>query len=192
MVVDNELEVLKGLLKKTFSNIKTDISVNSKEIERLHTYNRNLEMQLIQLTNEVKELKIELTKAQEIQNNKLNTEKNSVEILNFVQKLADIEKKLDNSVKAPERGLTAQVLRKVDRNRKSIIKKKIISLASTQELTLPELKDILVHDQELCSKATFYRYFEDLKRKGLLNVVIIDDMNIVVPVKKLETNINQS
>jgi len=55
MVLDkvDELEALKSLLKKTFGNIKTDISINTKDLERLHDYNRRLEMQLMQLTGEI-------------------------------------------------------------------------------------------------------------------------------------------
>ncbi len=179
MVVDSELEVLKGLLKKTFSNIKTDISVNSKEIERLHSYNRKLEMQLMQLTNEIKDLKREIT-------NKISVEKSSLEV---AQKLADIEKKLDQA-KAPEKGLTAQIMRRVSRNKKRIVKKKIVDIATTQELALAELKEIVVDEQALCSKATFYRYFEDLKKKGVLSTISVDDINMVV-VPEAETSIRK-
>lgn len=197
MVVDNELEVLKGLLKKTFSNIKTDISVNSKEIERLFERNRQLEVQFMQSQNEIQSLKGELqaikgtlTKAQEEHHKKFGVmadHNQAMESFKLAQKLANIEKKLDQQImpiqKTPEKGLTAQVMRKVSRNKKSLIKRRIIEIATNEELSLSELKEIVVDEQGLCSKATFYRYFDDLKKKGKLSLVIVDEINMVVPVK---------
>ncbi|MBS3113173.1 hypothetical protein J4418_03770, partial [Candidatus Woesearchaeota archaeon] len=70
MVLDkvDELEVLKSLLKKTFGNIKTDISINTKDLERLHDYNRRLEMQLMQLTGEIAILRSQLKPVFDSQN----------------------------------------------------------------------------------------------------------------------------
>jgi len=182
LAVDSELEALKQVLKKTFENIKEDIStnkadatVNSREIERLHEYNRKLEMQLMQQSETIKAMQIELSKLNE-------------SALNQAQQTQQAQQVIIQQVKPVENGLDAQILRKVDRNRKSLVKKKIIAIASSQELTLPELKDIVVDEQNLCSKASFYRYFEDLKVKGHLSTISIDDSEIVV-CKKLETSL---
>ena len=38
-------------------------------------------------------------------------------------------------------------------------------------------------DQEgLCSKATFYRYIEKMKKKGMIDFMKIDDIEVVVKV----------
>ena len=218
MVLDkvDELEVLKSLLKKTFGNIKTDISINTKDLERLHDYNRRLEMQLMQLTGEIAILRSQLKPVFDSQNLP-NIESNSSN-LNFVkleQKLADIEKKLDTQVSKAQleaqnvghnqiqnpfqqlvqnvprmanKGLAAQIMRKVGRNKKSLIKKRIVEIASKEQLSLSELKEIVVDEQDLCSKATFYRYFDALKQKNVLSVVIVDEVEIILVNTIIETN----
>ena len=218
MVLDkvDELEALKSLLKKTFGNIKTDISINTKDLERLHDYNRRLEMQLMQLTGEIAILRSQLKPVFDSQNLP-NIESNSSN-LNFVkleQKLADIEKKLDTQVSKAQleaqnvghnqiqnpfqqlvqnvprmanKGLAAQIMRKVGRNKKSLIKKRIVEIASKEQLSLSELKEIVVDEQNLCSKATFYRYFDALKQKNVLSVVIVDEVEIILVNTIIETN----
>ena len=219
MVLDkvDELEALKSLLKKTFGNIKTDISINTKDLERLHDYNRRLEMQLMQLTGEIAILRSQLKPVFDSQNLP-NIESNSSN-LNFVkleQKLADIEKKLDTQVfkalleaqnisqnqiqnqvqqlvqnvpRMANKGLAAQIMRKVGRNKKSLIKKRIVEIASKEQLSLSELKEIVVDEQNLCSKATFYRYFDALKQKNVLSVVIVDEVEIILANNIIEANI---
>jgi hypothetical protein len=194
MGVDPELEALKLVLKQTFANIKSDIatsktelSVNSKEVERLHESLRKLEVQMLQLQDGIKKLQemqpVQSASTASINSVQINTNQE------MISKLAELEKKMESQSKLPENGLHAQILRRVDRNRKSLIKKKILSIVSTQELSLPELKDIIVNEQQLCSKASFYRYFEDMKRLGQLNTLLVDDSELVIASKKIETSL---
>jgi len=145
-----------------------------------------------------------------IQSNPLNQD-----FVKLEQKLADIEKKLDtqvfkalleaqnvghNQIQNPfqqlvqnvprmaNKGLAAQIMRKVGRNKKSLIKKRIVEIASKEQLSLSELKEIVVDEQNLCSKATFYRYFDALKQKNVLSVVIVDEVEIILVNTIIETN----
>ena len=219
MVLDkvDELEVLKSLLKKTFGNIKTDISINTKDLERLHDYNRRLEMQLMQLTGEIAILRSQLKPVFDSQNlSNIQSNPLNQDFVKLEQKLADIEKKLDtqvfkalleaqnvghNQIQNPfqqlvqnvprmaNKGLAAQIMRKVGRNKKSLIKKRIVEIASKEHLSLSELKEIVVDEQNLCSKATFYRYFDALKQKNVLSVVIADEVEIILANNIIEANI---
>ena len=219
MVLDkvDELEVLKSLLKKTFGNIKTDISINTKDLERLHDYNRRLEMQLMQLTGEIAILRSQLKPVFDSQNlSNIQSNPLNQDFVKLEQKLADIEKKLDTQVfkalleaqnisqnqiqnqvqqlvqnvpRMANKGLAAQIMRKVGRNKKSLIKKRIVEIASKEQLSLSELKEIVVDEQNLCSKATFYRYFDALKQKNVLSVVIADEVEIILANNIIEANI---
>lgn len=219
MVLDkvDELEALKSLLKKTFGNIKTDISINTKDLERLHDYNRRLEMQLMQLTGEIAILRSQLKPVFDSQNlSNIQSNPLNQDFVKLEQKLADIEKKLDtqvfkalleaqnvghNQIQNPfqqlvqnvprmaNKGLAAQIMRKVGRNKKSLIKKRIVEIASKEQLSLSELKEIVVDEQNLCSKATFYRYFDALKQKNVLSVVIADEVEIILANNIIEANI---
>ncbi len=59
--------------------------------------------------------------------------------------------------------LKAEVIRKFNRNKKDIMKQKIIMTARSRKMTLPELKEIVVDQLGYCSKASFYRYIDELK-----------------------------
>ena len=219
MVLDkvDQLEALKSLLKKTFGNIKTDISINTKDLERLHDYNRRLEMQVMQLTSEIAILRSQLKPVFDSQNlSNIQSNPLNQDFVKLEQKLADIEKKLDTQVfkalleaqnisqnqiqnqvqqlvqnvpRMANKGLAAQIMRKVGRNKKSLIKKRIVEIASKEQLSLSELKEIVVDEQNLCSKATFYRYFDALKQKNVLSVVIADEVEIILANNIIEANI---
>lgn len=70
-------------------------------------------------------------------------------------------------------------MHRINKNRKSIILNRIKTLASQKNLSLSDLKDIVVDQEILCSKATFYRYIDKMKKRGLIDYLSIDDMVIV-------------
>ncbi|MEK6916157.1 MAG: hypothetical protein AABW92_00280 [Nanoarchaeota archaeon] len=72
------------------------------------------------------------------------------------------------------------ILKKFNKKRKSILNTRISSLAMQQKLTLPEIKEIVVDQESLCSKATFYRYVDKMKSQGLIDSVKINELDIVV------------
>lgn len=78
-----------------------------------------------------------------------------------------------------ESRLQAQLMKKLDKNRKNLIKQKIKDIVSVRSTSLPELKEIIVDENEYCSKATFYRYIEEMKRKKVLSVVEIDNVKTI-------------
>ena len=62
------------------------------------------------------------------------------------------------------------LMKKFNKKRKSILTVR----------TLPEIKEIVVDQEALCSKATFYRYVDRMKSRGMLDFVKINEMDIVV------------
>ena len=67
-----------------------------------------------------------------------------------------------SKLEKPEDRLKNEVITKFNRNKKNIIKQKIMDLMG--KLEIAEIKDIIVDQQKYCSKATFYRYVEDIKK----------------------------
>ena len=68
--------------------------------------------------------------------------------------------------------------------RKDLIKQKIIELANNQQLTIPEIKDILVDKEGYCSKATFYRYIERLQNTKEIDFVELNERKVVINKKQ--------
>lgn len=62
------------------------------------------------------------------------------------------------------------VLRQFSKSKKQLIQEKILAIVTENELSVPQLKEVVVDHNHLCSKASFYRYFDDLKAKGRVDV----------------------
>lgn len=60
--------------------------------------------------------------------------------------------------------LEQEVAKKLNRNKKEVIKQKILGLLE-QGIPVIEVKDKIVDQQKYCAKASFYRYIEELKRE---------------------------
>lgn len=73
--------------------------------------------------------------------------------------------------------LTQEVINKVKRNKKRMIKNKILeTIKFRPNLAVPDLKEIIVDIQKYCSKASFYRYMEELKNQ---DYILINEENVL-------------
>ncbi|MEA3513861.1 MAG: hypothetical protein U9R34_00095 [Nanoarchaeota archaeon] len=132
--------------------------------------------------NELKELlKLNFTRIQEdvdrnqkqidiliVENNKL---RNTVSTL--AQQLATQK----------EDKLKKEVIHKFRRHKKEIIKNKIMETVRLKRIMLPELKEIIVDQMVYCSKATFYRYYDELRKEGtisILNKILVSNILSIV------------
>jgi len=93
------------------------------------------------------------------------------------ESLKSKDKKVE--VKKESNKLQLQMLKKLGKNKKAIIKQKIIDIISARNLSLPELKEIIVDDNSYCSKATFYRYIEELRKNGRLEVIEVNNIKTI-------------
>tara|TARA_B100001013_G_C24384273_1_gene353393 strand:+ start:209 stop:634 length:426 start_codon:yes stop_codon:yes gene_type:complete len=101
------------------------------------------------------------------------------ELKDTINKLKETIKKLANT---PSRDLLKEdMLTKIKRNRKEIVKARILELVQTERYTIPSIKDIVVDRDNYCSKATFYRHVNDLK--NLIEEIKIGDKQIAVPIR---------
>ena len=79
--------------------------------------------------------------------------------------------------------LKKEVMHKFRRHKKEMIKHKVIETARLKRMTLPELKEIIVDQMGYCSKATFYRYYDELRKEGTItiqNKIIISNVLSIV------------
>lgn len=70
-------------------------------------------------------------------------------------------------------------LSRFDLDKKAVIKTKILEVIEHAPVMLPRLKEIIVDQNRYCSKASFYRYFEELKDKEQVSLVSMNSRNIV-------------
>ncbi|MCP3682809.1 MAG: hypothetical protein GY861_08985 [bacterium] len=110
----------------------------------------------------------------------------------LMTRVAVLEKKLDEvlemkdmlrnlSVKGkPIEPLKTKLISKFNKNRKSIIKQKIMDIVREKQYTISELKELVVDSHHYCSKASFYRYVEEMKGRKELGVIDVNNMQLLV------------
>jgi predicted metal-dependent hydrolase len=77
-------------------------------------------------------------------------------------------------------------IKKLNRQKKEIIKTKMLEFLESKDYILADLKDLIVDDLSYCSKATFYRYIEDLNRKGLISLIRQENNTIIAKNGRIE------
>ena len=108
------------------------------------------------------------------------------ELINQNKELKNTINELKNTIKNVVNNqskdlLKEDMLTKIKRNRKEIVKAKILELVQTERYSIPEIKDIVVDRDNYCSKATFYRYISDLK--NIIEEINIGNKQVTVPIK---------
>ena len=75
--------------------------------------------------------------------------------------------------------LEQEIVKNIAKNKKTIIKQKILAIASKQRTTSKQVKEFIVDKYKYCSKATFYRYLSELKRQHKLETISVNDREYV-------------
>ena len=100
----------------------------------------------------------------------------TIQDLNMPQtQLVEIKNKLENLEKKKEdikSNLKEKMLRTITRNSKDYIQSTLLSLIRKYErVSAYKLKEMIVEEQGLCSKSTFYRILEDIEKREDVDVV---------------------
>ncbi len=80
--------------------------------------------------------------------------------------------------------LEQEAIATVTKNKKHIIKQKIIGVANKNRVTAKQLKEIIVDKHNYCSKATFYRYLNELRAEKRLELININNKEYLYGIMK--------
>jgi len=165
-------ETLESSLKKAFAKVKEDIKRNSDEISELKNLVRELNSTLSALN----------LKLQELAKREKDVQRPSLRVRPLEVPLEMMGSQRIVSVRQPETGskLEAEFLKKFKKNKREIIKSKILSLIQNKKLSTNELKEIIVNQLAYCSKASFYRYLEELQHEKKVGRAITYGKEILV------------
>lgn len=147
-----EISEIKELLKTTIEAMNSNIKFQQDMISQLQEDNRLLRNQLNNvLINQIPSIASQ--SPTNIQTNQSNIQSNTY-----------CEYPIQHDP------LKAEVINKFKRNKKRIIKKKILETIKSETLSIPEIKEIIVDQYKYCSKASFYRYIEELKTHDFIHI----------------------
>lgn len=112
--------------------------------------------------------------------NKLNIE--IIELRNGYNNLLKENLILREQLNEKVKEAVKEALVKSNKQKKNLVKQRILFLAQQKNLTLSEMKEIIVDNEQICSKATFYRYIEKMQKLGLLSQIKINDIEIIAKI----------
>ena len=96
---------------------------------------------------------------------------NNPSIIRIQETISSINRRLDlieqQRHQEPRTSLKERLVRKITKNSKDYIKTVILSLIRKYEqISAPQLKEIVVEEQGLCSKSSFYRMLTELEQEN--------------------------
>lgn len=142
--------------------------------------------QVIKLQNEI----LKINKRQDLFEQKIieqeekndlkyqNIEKNDVEEIEYFE-FEEEKPRIIAEIKEKNNNLELEAIKSVAKNKKTIIKQKILAIASKQRTTSKQVKEIIVDKYKYCSKATFYRYVGELKQQHKLETISVNNKEYV-------------
>ncbi len=151
-------------IKESFARAKRDISVNSDRIEELEKENMELKGIIYSMKDQLENPEVVVNEAEPINIKNGDVKATIREVLSEMDVVS--EKTKDD-------------IAKFNLTKKDIIKAKILEVVESQTVMLPRLKEIIVDNNKYCSKASFYRYFEELKAEEKLCLMTINNKTIV-------------
>lgn len=163
-------DIDRAAIQEAFQKIKADIQALKQEVDSLRQNSKSpslpsdigieaLQSQIMQMATELSILK--------------NTRSQAFDVEMMRQVIRETVKTVQPQKK---NGL----IEKINKKRKSVLMSRILNLAEKKNMTIPDIKDSVVDTEALCSKATFYRYIEKMKQRGLIDFAKIGDIQIVV------------
>ena len=177
--VERKISQINNLLIRSFANVKKDTQNIFQWLNFLYQKNQDQE-------NEIKQLKTELSyipkKPEEIKRivdsyysfdsiaERIKMLNDKIDNLQFKPtpaahpELHVIEKRLSDLEEQRKATIREKVVKRITRNSKEYVKNLILSyIRKYGQISSLQLKEMIVYDQGLCSKSSFYRLLEEIE-----------------------------
>jgi hypothetical protein len=160
---ENKLEMLMKQILQLQTQVSKIVKEQKKDKEIILQNQKNLEE------------KIKLQKNNSLENKNTNFTEEENYIL-----LEEPEEVNMPTIKEEYIGsLEREIVKSVVKNKKTIIKQKILAISSKQRTTSKKVKEIIVDKYRYCSKATFYRYLSELKRHQKIETISVNNKEYI-------------
>lgn len=178
------MDEFKSQVKKSFASCKEDITaldnqnkIFSSKILELEQENKNLKSELSDMKSLLLEIKQTLT-SRDAQDTQAPVAQESQKVVasKNTGSSAPMAPETDISTKDPYEALLAF---KAKVNKKDVLKQKMVSMVGDMGLNLSELKFMFVDHFKYCSKATFYNYLKELELEHMVRIERHHSKNII-------------
>ena len=117
------------------------------------------------------------SKVDELWKAQMNAEKHSLQpqikpiVSEMPVELSSIEKRLDR-LEQKKASIKEKLIKRITRNSKEYVKGVVVSyIKKYGEISALQLKEIIVDEQNFCSKSTFYRLLEEIEQSEEIGVI---------------------
>ncbi len=192
------------LVKAGFSKVEQEFSVLRNWLDYFYQYNQYL---LAIIRNQDSAIRLQgkqISELKEIVDAMPKTREEFKELVDsyysfdgIMGRLKDIEKKVESlgnsspaAVSQPVQSrqvmnIREKVLKKIARSSKDYIKNLVLNLVSKYgKISALQLREIIVEEQGLCSKSSFYRILEELEREDQLNIISRGKVKVYLAAQK--------
>ncbi len=195
--IQNVVEWLRYFNQKQDETDKTFLELNQRiqHLEHSLSYIPHIHAQLQQLQNQPDKNQILLSKVrklhdkvsmmdhdhkpilrrlEEIESGLLSQKPHTKPVINKLQEVSSRLEILENQpVSLPKKTVKEKMFTTITRNSKEYVKKLILSLiAKYESISATQLKQIVVDEQGLCSKSTFYRILKEAEEHDFIDVIM--------------------
>src|SRR3989344_797367 len=165
---EKRLVQINELLKLSFGNVKRDTTNIFKWLNYL--YRRNMEQEQL-----IKQLQLELSYAPKTREDIRRIIDEYYSFEGMMAKIRDLNTKIDEMTTINEQkqlSMKEKIVKKITRNSKDYVKNIIISyIRKYERVSALQLKEIVVDEQDLCSKSSFYRLLEEIEQSDEIAVI---------------------
>ncbi len=170
----SDSEKLNALINTSFYKVRQDTELVFQWLEYLQTENQKKDEAISQLKKQLSLMPSSKEDIKGIIDSYFSYEFLLDRIKKLESKIYDFELKKPSSsvrlvseVKKPSSSVKEKMVRKIVKNSKNYVKGVILSFIEKQgKLSGSDLKDMVVDEQGLCSKSSFYRLLDELEKDG--------------------------
>ncbi len=186
-----QLKQLNEILKKSFANVKRDTANIFQWLN--YFYRKNMEQEQM-----IKRLQFETASMPKIREEIRRIIDDYYPINNVIAKVRELSEKVDELSKKPQferqipplqydlsyfekklerleqkrTSMKEKIIKRFTRNSKEYIKSVILSyIKKYEKISALQLREIVVDEQNFCSKSTFYRLLQEVEEMGEIGIV---------------------
>jgi len=167
-----ELSRFHQMLSLAFQKVKHDMNHTFRWLQYFHSKHNETDIRLARIEQQVAYLPKSHEEIKQLIDASYSYDpilKRIEELNNRIDNLEQRKGSVKSELKTP---LKERLLKKISRNSKEYVKSVIFSFIKKYEnISGPQLKEIIVEEQGLCSKSSFYRLLQELEEEGEIDVI---------------------
>jgi len=174
------------VLSSSFTHIKKDVFHIFEWLKYFHLKHQEHDDRLAKIEQQITYMPKSHTEIKQIIDSYYSLDPLHQRIQELHRRIDELQNQAQNQKQEPRQTLKERLVQKITKNSKDYVKSVILSLIRKyQKITGPQLKEIVVEEQGLCSKSSFYRMLEELERENEIESIQSNKEKIYLPKRQI-------